>query len=62
MTDKRYLVFGQYDCGSHFFSLPIIDSFDSEEEAYELFNNCVEKRYDWVTLYDRVEGIILKEY
>lgn len=62
MADKRYIVFGQYDCNSHLFSLPIRDSFDSKEEAYELYNDYVERRFDWVTIYDRIEGIILKEY
>ena len=62
MKDKRYLVLGQYDSGLYCASLPLLESFDTAEEALSLFEQCKNKAYDWVTIYDRVEGEIIKEY
>jgi len=62
MRDKRYLVLGEYESLSYTYSLPILDSFDTEDEALKLFNKYVDRNYSWITLYDRIEGVIIKEY
>ena len=62
MKDKRYLVLGQYDSGQYCYSLPLLGSFDTVEEAYSLFEQCKNEVYDWVTIYDRIEGEIIKEF
>ena len=62
MKDKRYLVLGQWDSSVHCFYLPLLESFDTVEDSSILFEQCTNKNYDWVTIYDRVEGVIIKEY
>ena len=56
IKDKRYLVFGCYTHYPYGGLDDLTGSFDSAQEARDYANNLT---YDFIEIYDRIEGVLI---